>query len=74
MLPENSGLHINTIHHLLADYIEQVQVVPDPARPRCRNFYEHCEAQWQEDWDCTVTSNCPLCGHCISPYSTETLP
>lgn len=41
------------------------------------NFYRHedCEVQpgveWEDTYDCAVDTECPACGHDISPYHSQ---
>lgn len=50
---------------------------PEPEQPsdehRYRNYYEHCDTQWDDTWSCMCNDRCPVCNKEIEPYKSEDL-
>jgi hypothetical protein len=40
---------------------------------RFRNYYRHCDEEWEDTWSCACNSRCPTCDAEIEPYDYEAL-
>ncbi len=45
--------------------------MPEEVEIRFRNFYVHCDQEWQDEWDSMCNDRCPVCNAEIEPYKSE---
>lgn len=38
-----------------------------------RNYYRHCDTEWEDEWDSMCNDECPVCKSEIEPYKSEDL-